>query len=146
MTEYSETAVLVWPVILPEVNVAHTTVLYLGEVADIDVPKERIIEVLASLPLNISSETEILVTGTEIFGDETKVKVAVLDDSVLSMEQRFIKAALEVWAGVKDAGSYPNYRPHVTLGKVGENVIPTPESVTLKPLELWWGDEQIVVQ
>lgn len=146
MTEYAETAVLVWPVVLPEVNVAHTTVLYLGEVADIDAPKERILEVLASLPLNISSETEILVTGTEIFGDETKVTVATLDDSVLSMEQRFIKAALEVWAGVKDAGSYPNYRPHVTLGKVGENVIPTPESVTLKPLELWWGDEQIVVQ
>lgn len=146
MTEYGETAVLVWPVILPEVNVAHTTVLYLGELTDIDVPKERIIEVLASLPLNITSETEILVTGTETFGDETKVKVAVLDDSVLFLEQKFIKAALEVWAGVKDAGSYPNYRPHVTLGKVGENVIPTPASVTLKPLELWWGDEQIVVQ
>lgn len=145
MTEYSDTAIIVWPAVLPEVDVAHTTVMYLGKIPDITVPKEKILEVLRSIPLSIKEETPISVTGTDIFGKEEKYVVATLDPTILEIDQKFIKAALQIWADVHDAGNFPDYRPHTTLGPEGNAAIETPDSIVLKPLELWWGDEQIVI-
>jgi 2'-5' RNA ligase len=88
---------------------------------------------------------EVQVTGVEQFGsgEDDAVWVATLDDSELGELQSSIKAAADRF-GFKDASSFPDYRPHVTLGKkTGEEPPEAPTSVTLGPLEAWWGNDHI---
>lgn len=136
-----------WPVTTPTgtegVGAAdpHVTVLYLGDRENLHVKPMYVFLALQDL---INSPGEIAVTGTEIFGeDEDRVWVATLDDSEIGRLRMQIKELLLEDLGIKDASSYPVYRPHVTLAPYVEGSEPpaVPETFMLGDLEVWMGDE-----
>lgn len=143
MSENDESAALMWPAIFPgsdKIDIPHVTVLYLGYKNQVPVSAS------AALLVNIDhleAPGTIATTGLEAFGsDDDKVWVATLDDSVLGPLREQIKARSARY-GIMDASSYPDYRPHVTLAPYGKDKPALPRSVTLGPLEMWWGDEHI---
>lgn len=145
MSEHSQSASLMWPATFPgseNVDQPHVTVLYGGDKSEIELKPLAALLYLKDL---ITAPGEVPVTGVEAFGDEDdKVWVAVLDPVSLVAVRETIKAKLEGF-GLKDASDFPEYRPHVTLGPHSEEQPEAPESVTLGPLEAWWGDDHISV-
>lgn len=145
MSDYPDSATIMWPASIDSVDVPHTTIMYLGEIQDLDVTPEEIINVLKSL--NLSSPGEIPVQGVEVFGEANKVFVAVLEPENLTLQRDYIKAAVQVNLPLKDASSYPDFRPHVTVGSVDNYNGPKeiPASIPLGEVELWWGDNHYTI-
>lgn len=143
MSEYDDSAALMWPAIFPgsdKIEVPHVTVLYLGDKGE--VPVSAMAALLVNID-NLAAPGTVATTGLEVFGeDDDRVWVATLDDSVLGPLRARIKERSARY-GILDASSYPDYRPHVTLVPYSSEKPKLPRSVTLGPLEMWWGDEHI---
>ena len=152
MSDYTSSAGLMWPATFPgseNVDDPHCTVVYLGDVKA--PPLDNPLALLLVTNDYLAAPGEVAVTGIEKFptggsgGDAGgAVWVARLDDSTLGPLRAEIKAAAEHWA-FKDASSFPDFKPHVTLGKYnGEDSRPeAPKSVNLGELEAWWGAEHV---
>ena len=147
MNEYTSSAGLMWPATFPgseNVDDPHCTVLFLGDVAA--QPLANPLALLLVVNDYLTAPDDIAVTGLEVFGggEHSKVWVATLDPASLAPLQAGIKAEAVRW-GFKDASSFPDYKPHVTLGRYyGEDTRPkAPKSVTLGELEAWWGNEHV---
>lgn len=145
MSDYPDSATIMWPAEIDSVDVPHTTIMYLGEIQDLDVSPEEIINVLKNL--NLDAPGDVPVQGVEIFGEENKVFVAILETEKLSLMREYIKAAVQVHLPLQDASSYPDYRPHVTVGSVDNYTGPKeiPASIPLGDIELWWGDDHFTI-
>lgn len=146
MSEYSSSAGLMWPATFPgseKIDGAHVTVVYLGEVSDIRATPNLLLLALDGLHETVG---DVSVVGTEVFGggEHDKVWVALLDDKGIGPWREDIKSQLEA-CGIKDASSFPDYKPHVTLGPYteGSKAPKVPETVHLGRLEVWWGDKHV---
>lgn len=143
MTENSQSACLMWPATFPgseKVQQPHTTVLYLGELSN--VPLSGTAALLVNTDY-LQAPGEVKVTGLEVFGPEDdQVWVARLDDTVIGPLREKIKKQSARY-GIMDASSYPDYKPHVTLGSKSGPKPAAPKTVHLGPLEMWWGDEHL---
>jgi 2'-5' RNA ligase len=132
-----------WPKNLDD---AHCTLLYLGDMADATFSKEDIESVVQRL--DISAPGEVKVTGLDLFGPQGNVLVATLD----SLKLRPIRDAFEstlAKINIFNASQYKDYKPHVTIsegfsGTLDEATANTvlPEYVTLGAPELWWGNDR----
>lgn len=143
MTEISQSACLMWPATFPgseKIKDPHTTVLYLGELDNVPTSGSAALLVNSDY---LKAPGEVRVTGLEVFGpDDDQVWVATLDDSVLGPLQAKIKEQSARY-GIMDASSFPDYRPHVTLGPKSSAKPTPPKTVHLGPLEMWWGEEHL---
>ena len=138
--DYDHSSTLMWPV--PEIDTgAHVTVLYCGEDLKLKLPPWTYLKMLRGLA---EAPGAVAVTGTEVFGEgDNRVWVATLDDTELGPLRADIKRFCYDILGFQDASSYPDYRPHVTLGPwtEGSEAPEVPESFDLGALEFWIGND-----
>lgn len=144
--DYSNSAGLMWPASFhgsEKIDDPHCTIVFLGEADKLRVGPQYILTELRDYldpPANIS------VTGTEIFGQDEKVWVALLDTEVLKPLQAEILSIIETKLGLENASDFKDFKPHVTLGPVveGEETPEAPESVDLLSLQVWLGKERYI--
>lgn len=141
-SEFSKTAVVVWPVASETVEDAHVTVVFLGEVVEVAGAYGRALQALKEADL--STPGEIPVTGYEVFGEEKKVWVALLDPEALSAEQARLEGSLRR-NGLDNASSFSDYRPHVTIApyESDDQEFERLASYTLLSPQLWWGEHKV---
>lgn len=133
------TAVLVWPVMYPyEIPEGHATIMFLGEVADLDIEPETVLQSITE----IESPGLVDVVSFEVFGNEEKVWVALLDDEKLfDLRERI---AIDLYnIGLESKSDYEDYRPHVTLApyESDDQELPDIYYVALGVPRLWWAGE-----
>jgi 2'-5' RNA ligase len=137
MSEYEAYGCIVWPVENLEEE-SHVTILFLGEKDKLDTTPEKLVEFL-SIP-RFKAPGFVKATRLEVFGSENKTIVLTIDEKHPSLVQgRYtIKEGLSRVLGISDASSFPDYRPHISLGNPA-NISSVREVYYLKKPELWWG-------
>jgi 2'-5' RNA ligase len=144
MNDYSTTGCIVWPVRELNVPDAHVTVVYLGEISYTDNGLERAVRALKQ----VESKTPgtVAITGYEVFGQDSLVDVATLDDTYLLPMFEEIEGAL-LRNGLRNGSSFPGYRPHVTLGPANSDapLRLTSDSVFLESPVIWWKELTVTV-
>ena len=139
MNQYSTTGCIVWPVMNTNVPAAHVTIVYLGEVSPVNNGLEKAVRALTEVDLDAPGAVEI--TGYEVFGRDELVDVATLDPTPLLPAFESIEAAL-IRNGLHNASSFPEYRPHFTLGlhAPDEPLRLTQSKILLLSPVIWWKD------
>lgn len=137
--DYKKTACIVWPVLGTDIPEAHVTIVFLGEL----VGKSRtfLSTVCGLSEIRHITPGEIYSTGTAIFGPpEAPVHVVELEEDGLDTVHYAILDGLNKY-GVRNASSFPDFRPHVTYGAYLPEDIP--DFFTLGYPELWWGGHKL---
>lgn len=124
---------------------AHCTVIYLGDMEDINCTKEDLQNVVNRL--KIKAPGDVAVNGVDLFGPEKNVLVAKLDPTnLLPIRESFERTLAKI--NVFNGSEYKDYNPHVTIttdfGGTMLNAIEDtqlPSHVKLGEPVLWWGDE-----
>jgi len=149
--EFKKSIAIVMPAQFRESNPgSHCTVMYLGEIGDVDFTKAQIERVVDRLrdrwdKLFFSNGFHVWNRGYSCFGQERDKLVAIMpadDDRILD-----IRDHAEHWLGLQDITSASNfdYRPHVTLGvakDINTMYLPNSQLFTLFKPVLWWGEER----
>jgi 2'-5' RNA ligase len=147
MAEYPTSIGLMFPSSWPEnLDDAHCTLLYLGDMEDATFSKEDLEIVLNRL--NTKAPGEVAITGFDLFGPDKNVLVATLDPAKLSpIRGAFERTLAKI--NVYNASEYKDYNPHVTItedfGGTLEDAkkdVVLPKTVVLGPPALWWGNER----
>lgn len=143
--DYSNSAGLMWPATFEgsdAVDDPHCTIMFLGNADELRVSPAYIISAMLDL---LDAPGEVAVQGPEVFGSDEKVWVAVLEPEALSSLQASIQEALKE-IGVENKSSFPDYRPHVTLGPAVDESNPpaVPSTVVLGEPQVWLGDDRFV--
>lgn len=142
--DYSDSAGLMWPASFDgseAVDDPHCTIMFLGNASELRMKPAYIFMHIFDY---LDAPGEIAVVGTEVFGNEEKVWVATLDPAALETLQKGIQEALSA-VGVENKSSFPDYRPHVTLGPATSDVAPeAPSVVVLGEPQVWLGDERYI--
>lgn len=122
---FDTTATLVWPVSTrdPEaldqrVEDPHVTIVFLGQTENLP-SAEEIVKILTGKVRSIPLPLEI--EDLAVFGDVKKYDVALLKKKAILLDLRERMVATLAEAGVKDASTWPDYSPHVTLGPEGSD-------------------------
>ena len=129
---------------------SHCTVMYLGEIGDVDFTKSQVELVVEKLrkrwgQLFISNGIHVWNRGYSCFGQERDKLVAILpaDDERIGDIHDHAEYYLG-HRGIKSASNF-DYRPHVTLGvakDINTMYLPNSQLFTLYKPVLWWGDER----
>ncbi len=147
-SDFSDSAVIVWPSEYPDSPQAHCTAFYFGdEVSTADFTREQIQDVLDAL--NLSPVGLVGVVGMEMFGEEKDIPVARVTSLHLTIQRSILVYALLDKAGIRDASEYA-FNPHVSLDPTyGENTegVPTeeelPDTISLGSPVLWWQGDNV---
>jgi hypothetical protein len=144
-------ALLCWPVEFldyKERNIyqPHVTALYFPDVSRAEYSKDDLLSALRTSPHVPARRYELArVKSAEAFGPDKNVPVLrVTNGSYYDLDARTIKyrEALDS-RGIFADRTY-DINPHVTVDL--ETLLRPPETVLLRPLELWWrNDEPVVV-
>ncbi len=146
--DFSSIASVSWPAVYDAVELPnpHCTVVYMGEInrltkVDVDALTE------ALKPYSVPPG-RISIDHFSVFGpDDGKVLVAELamPEDFLTLREMIKQVVIE--QGGRDASSYPDYKPHVTIKKLPNETTELPENlpeggfITLLPPQLWWGED-----
>lgn len=140
MADYSKFASIMWPVPVtrrtPEGS--HVTAIFLGEIDKLNVQPSDITKALSSY--GHLDQGFVLSNKIEIFGDVEKFLVLTLkthNSALISQRNRMLDR-LTATLGLRDASSFPDYRPHMTLGKTADPD-GVPSVMYLEAPQLWWG-------
>lgn len=115
---------------------AHTTIVYLGKIADLDPNvKEQVIKLVSSLAI-LTNPFPVKITGQEVFGTDDKVEVFVL---AKIPELSSLRTILDSW----DDSEFPNFLPHATIGPEGTIVKDPPMFLMFDRIMVSWGEERI---
>lgn len=117
------------------IELPHLTLVYAGEIPDIPEMVHSELLKAALLIAMTNAPSTLAVTGTEIFGDENKVDVIRLFESVPLKTMRLV---VRWW----DQDKYP-FNPHVTVGPVG-SLDYIPQIITFDRVLVSWGTKQDV--
>jgi 2'-5' RNA ligase len=123
-----------WPTDDPE---AHCTLVYLGEIPDANFTQEDLYEALAEVDLEAPGPAHT--KEIEFFGEDNDIPVVPLDSMRAKLQKKQLLLALNQ-RGIKDASSFPQYKPHVTLQNPDVEV---PDTITLEAPQIWWGGERL---
>lgn len=143
--DFSSSAVIVWPVVYPTDMLPpeepHCTVIYLGDVANLD--KQAVIDAINETEYDVFLWVQPM--DVEYFGPEQDIPVLRVAHPYLYKYNDFITSSLAK-RGIESASQFTEYKPHVTISPeaVANGVIPT-DPLLLLPVQLWWGDEKIDV-
>lgn len=145
--DFSTVASISWPVEWDAVELPdpHVTVLYMGEIERLKTDPDTLEAALKQYGV---APGEVPIAHFSVFGpDDGKVLVAELDLPEDFLTLREIIKAEVVEAGGRDASSYPDYKPHVTIRKLPNGTeelpddLPEVETVTVLSPMLWWGND-----
>lgn len=126
---------------------SHLTLAYLGE----QEVSEEFETALGKYARTLSDQIEMSVQGVDQFGDETEpAQVLTLAPDVPTQVRDGVLALMQEH-GLEDASTWPDYRPHVTLGYIPEGEQPeavdAPESIAFDRLAVWRpGDMAVTFQ
>jgi len=124
----------------------HVTLVWLGE----DVVTENQLSELKQIVHDIAATTmaeAVDTTGYEFFGDEEEIVVLTLDRDDSEIPSRLRHVVLEnlteeLLAAFDAAETFPIYRPHITISYGGTVPDRYPDTVRLKALAVWHGEER----
>lgn len=122
---------------------AHCTLIYLGYTGEVDFSKEDVLNSIRGLDFGDLGIVDV--DGLALFGPESDILVMKLKSSVLLDNLQVVSDRL-LEKGIKNASSYPEYNPHITLTKnyhgptIGYTL---PTTVGLGAPYLWWGEEVV---
>lgn len=116
----------------------HTTVMYLGEIDQLNYMDYDVLEALTEVDLNMFIWTEVI--GKELFGPDQDIPVLRVDNSQLQRNFDKVEAALSA-VGIKNGSSFPDYKPHITVPIEVWNA--PPKHALLMPAQLWWGETTV---
>ena len=120
-----------------KIDQAHTTLIYLGLVKELDpIVREELIKIVSSLSI-LTNPFPVKILGQEVFGDDEKVEVFRL---VSSPELSSLRTILDSW----DDSEFPLFRPHATIGPEGTVVQEPPLFLMFDRIMLGWGEERLV--
>lgn len=123
-----------WPTDDPK---AHCTLFYLGEIQDANFTQDDLFDALDEAQLEAPGD--VPTKGLELFGEEKDTPVALLDSLLLRLQKRVLGLALGN-RDIKDASSFPEYKPHVTLMSPDVEI---PDTINLGAPQVWWGNERV---
>lgn len=146
MSDYPTSVGIMFPSSWPEDKEdAHCTILYLGEMSEINCTREELQAVVDRL--KVKAPGKVAVNGVDLFGPDKNVLVARLDPTRLEpIREAFERTLAKI--NVFNASEYKDYNPHVTiteefggtmLNAIADTDLPT--HVELGEPQLWWGDE-----
>lgn len=119
------------------IDLPHLTLVYAGKIDEL---KSTTHNDLAKTALNLAmtcSPVTLDVIGTDVFGEgEETVDVLRLDSSPEIMAMR---STVSHW----NASEYLDYKPHVTIGPVGNLPEKIPKRITFDRVMVSWGDSQL---
>lgn len=119
-----------------KVDPAHTTLIYLGKVKDLDpIVKQTLTKLISSIAI-VTNPFPVKITGQEVFGTDEKVEVFRL---VITPELSSLRNLLETW----DDSEFPIFKPHATIGPEGTTVQDPPLFLMFDRIMLGWGEERI---
>lgn len=150
MTEYHTSAAIVMPAAHYGSNeMSHCTVAFLGDIEEMDCPRERVQKVVDRLgqhPIWQQGYINIWSSGYDWFGENKDQPVALVPDERLFVVRRGAERLMYdrgiEWSKVWD------YKPHVSLfaGSVInlDHITKYPHAmkISLRPPVLWWGDDR----
>lgn len=150
-SEFSDSAIITWPVSYPTEDVggtayapedAHVTILYIPNIDDDELgfSKEDVIDAIRETEWDIMMF--MTVTGMEWFGPENDIPVLRVEHHYLEKYRNEVKASLAK-RGIVVEETYPEYKPHVTIPVLAAERGLWPARLMGGPVELWWGDEKI---
>lgn len=147
--EFKKSIAIVMPARFRDSNpMSHCTVMYLGEIGEVDFTKsqiERVVDRLRSRPaFSRHDHFDVWNRGYSLFGQDKDKFVALMpqDENILDIREH-----AEHWLGLHGitSPSQFDYRPHVTLGNVEDVVsmyLPNSQRFTLSKPTLWWGNDR----
>lgn len=122
---------------LPGVEFPHLTLVYCGEIPNLDVEILKVLSKNASAVGTLSKPVLLKTKGVEVFGDDEKVDVIRLDESHQLIA---IRSLFEDY----DDGEFPVYKPHVTIGEVGSSNGNMPIMLKFDRIMVGWGEKKLV--
>lgn len=130
----------------------HVTVAYLGDDPLPGAQAATLQRSVADIATQWKGPVDAKVNGTEFFGPEETAHVVVLDNGedspLVSLRAKVIEALTpELRAAFDAAETYPDYKPHLTLGYTDEGYEPDPsaalpDSLRLESLGVWNGADR----
>jgi 2'-5' RNA ligase len=118
-------------------DLPHTTLVFAGETLALrPTLRNEMAKVVVDIAM-ANNPIKLKVLGSDIFGDENKVAVLLLDGTPQLMSMR---AEVQQW----DASEHP-FRPHVTIGPIEAGppeVVPL--VITFDRICVGWGDEYLI--
>ena len=117
-----------------KIDLPHVTIVYGGEVSSSKPTMFNELAKLASLVAGMTNELLAKVEKVDIFGDEERVSVLVLEKTKEVLELRRI---FEKW----DDSNFTVYKPHATIGPEGSEINPVPLYLVFDRLAVVWGDQ-----
>lgn len=144
--EFSDSAVVVWPVIYPEDLYPpvdpHVTVLYMPDVTTAAYTKEDVIAVIKKTEHNTLPLATV--KRLEMFGPLQDTPVLTLENEFLHEYNQALQDEFKL-AGITYSDRFPDYKPHVTVSSdaVASGLWPT--QFLLAPVELWWQNQKISI-
>lgn len=137
MGEFKESVAVVypsnWP---PDDSNAHCTVVYMGEIPELEFEREDLVKALKFAGLRAPGWA--FTTGVEQFGKDKDITVVTLQSFALQVQYSLFKKAMAS-CGIEYVEKWPEYKPHVTVKEPGQGF---PQSVRLGAPTVWWGEDR----
>jgi len=138
MSEYDDYAAIVMPSIWPyDKDDSHCTMLALGEIPELQYGPLDVVGVVSARMLLPDRVVDVKTDGIQFFGEDADVAVMTLEKHPILMDLNEEFKATFDWAGLEYGKTFPDYKPHITLGEDKSGRMPM---VDLYRPELWWGD------
>lgn len=119
-----------------KIDPAHTTIVYLGKVAELDPSlKDLLIKIVSSIAI-LTNPFPVKIVGKETFGED-QVEVFRL---VKTPELSSLRTLLDNW----DDSEFPIFKPHATIGPEGTVVENPPLFLMFDRIMLGWGEERLI--
>lgn len=147
-------------VLLPETNALteaaavepHVTLVYLGDTTLSGALTQDLIDIVAELAFETHHEVFAQSEGFEKFGEDRDVLVLEFDPeesyTVLDIRAELISRLTPDLATIfKESETFPNYRPHMTLGVLSEGyqkpAVGIPSEMKMMSIAVWNGEDRI---
>jgi hypothetical protein len=125
-----------WPSPTEDVPNPHSTLIFLGNVADATFTKDDLKTVLKTF---IWEPFDVALGEVKMFGENNDVPVVTLLGEQLTIIRQTLEEELAKY-GIKDASEH-NYSPHITVDPQSMQSVPL-MSVRLGKPQIWWGTER----
>lgn len=125
-----------WPNPTEDVPNPHSTIIFLGPVADATFTKDDLKKVLKTF---IWEPFDVALGEVKMFGENNDVPVVTLLGEQLTVIRQTLEEELAKY-GIKDASEF-EYSPHITVDPQSMQSVPL-MSVRLGKPQIWWGTER----
>jgi 2'-5' RNA ligase len=119
-----------------KIDLPHLTVVYIGEITDRKPTEFNELAKDASSIAVLAKPLTLNVIGLDVFGDEERVDVLRLH---ASSELLAMREMAKSW----DDSSWPDFKPHVTVGPQGSFSGEVPKFLHFDRLLVAWGEDSL---